>query len=105
MKFKSLACTGISFFSLLQPIVSLSATKQPNILFFMVDDMGWQDTSVPFADEKTLFNNLYEGAEESCRCLYVTLAIHGCVLGSVFVLLRLKGFIPTVTPAPDNTFS
>ena len=60
MKFKSLACTGISFFSLLQPIVSLSATKQPNILFFMVDDMGWQDTSVPFADEKTLFNNLYE---------------------------------------------
>ena len=40
MKFKSLACTGISFFSLLQPIVSLSATKQPNILFFMVDDMG-----------------------------------------------------------------
>ena len=60
MKFKSLACTGISFFSLLQPIVSLSATKQPNILFFMVDDMGWQETSVPFADEKTLFNNLYE---------------------------------------------
>ena len=40
MKFKSLACTGISFFSLLQPIVSLSATKQPNILFFMVDDIG-----------------------------------------------------------------
>ena len=34
--------------------------KRPNIILFMVDDMGWQDTSVPFADEKTLFNNLYE---------------------------------------------
>ena len=26
----------------------------------MVDDMGWQDTSVPFWDEKTKFNKLYE---------------------------------------------
>lgn len=22
--------------------------KRPNILLFLVDDMGWQDTSVPF---------------------------------------------------------
>ena len=22
--------------------------KQPNIILFLVDDMGWQDTSVPF---------------------------------------------------------
>ena len=26
--------------------------KQPNIIFFLVDDMGWQDTSVPFWTEK-----------------------------------------------------
>lgn len=26
----------------------------------MVDDMGWQDTSVPFWKEKTAFNNVYE---------------------------------------------
>ena len=23
-------------------------TTQPNIIMFLVDDMGWQDTSVPF---------------------------------------------------------
>jgi arylsulfatase A-like enzyme len=33
--------------------------KRPNILLFLVDDMGWQDTSVPFWTEKTPFNKLY----------------------------------------------
>ncbi len=33
--------------------------KQPNIIFFLVDDMGWQDTSVPFWTEKTPLNLLY----------------------------------------------
>ncbi|HRQ52338.1 MAG TPA: sulfatase-like hydrolase/transferase, partial [Agriterribacter sp.] len=32
---------------------------QPNIIFFLVDDMGWQDTSVPFWTEATPFNRLY----------------------------------------------
>ena len=31
----------------------------PNIIFFIVDDMGWQDTSVPFWKEETVFNRLY----------------------------------------------
>lgn len=31
----------------------------PNILVFLVDDMGWQDTSVPFWDQKTPFNDRY----------------------------------------------
>lgn len=34
-------------------------TEQPNIILFMVDDMGWQDTSVPFWKERTHFNDLY----------------------------------------------
>ncbi len=37
----------------------LSLTSQaakPNIVFFLVDDMGWQDTSVPFYSEKTQLN-------------------------------------------------
>ncbi len=33
--------------------------RQPNIIFFLVDDMGWQDTSVPFWTEATPFNHLY----------------------------------------------
>lgn len=32
---------------------------RPNILFFLVDDMGWQDTSVPFHDEHTPLNDRY----------------------------------------------
>ncbi len=35
-------------------------TKRPtNIIVFMVDDMGWQDTSVPFWTESTPLNKLY----------------------------------------------
>src|SRR3712207_528538 len=38
----------------------MSADRRPNIILFLVDDMGWQDTSVPFHDTKTRFNELYE---------------------------------------------
>lgn len=34
--------------------------KRPNIILFMVDDMGWQDTSVPFWTQKTPYNEAYE---------------------------------------------
>ncbi|HRO45747.1 sulfatase [Agriterribacter sp.] len=34
-------------------------SKPPNIIIFMIDDMGWQDTSVPFGDSVTSFNRLY----------------------------------------------
>ena len=33
--------------------------KRPNIVLFLVDDMGWQDTSVPFHTEVTDFNRRY----------------------------------------------
>jgi arylsulfatase A-like enzyme len=32
---------------------------KPNIIFFFIDDMGWQDTSVPFYKEKTKLNETY----------------------------------------------
>ncbi|MCK5372306.1 MAG: sulfatase-like hydrolase/transferase, partial [Cyclobacteriaceae bacterium] len=35
------------------------AKTQANIILFLVDDMGWQDTSVPFWNEMTPFNELY----------------------------------------------
>lgn len=34
-------------------------SDRPNILLFMVDDMGWQDTSVPFADSITAYNRMF----------------------------------------------
>ncbi|MEO6683595.1 MAG: sulfatase [Ginsengibacter sp.] len=33
--------------------------QQPNIIFFLVDDMGWQDTSVPFWDTITPANKKF----------------------------------------------
>lgn len=33
--------------------------RPPNILLFLVDDMGWQDTSVPFWDTSTYLNRRY----------------------------------------------
>lgn len=33
--------------------------KHPNIILFMVDDMGWQDTSVPFTAQPTANNMKY----------------------------------------------
>jgi len=39
---------------------AIDSTEKPNIIVFMVDDMGWQDTSVPFWEKRTSFNNLYQ---------------------------------------------
>ena len=38
----------------------ISAQSKPNIILFLVDDMGWQDCSVTFWNQPTSFNRLYE---------------------------------------------
>lgn len=49
----------------LAPFATISAQNaaqpnpRPNIIVFMVDDMGWQDTSLPFWTEKTPLNERY----------------------------------------------
>lgn len=35
------------------------STDRPNIIFFLADDMGWQDTSLPFWDQPTPQNARY----------------------------------------------
>ena len=39
--------------------VAIVQIQQPNIVVFLVDDLGWQDTSVPFHTEVTPFNERY----------------------------------------------
>lgn len=34
--------------------------SRPNIILFLVDDMGWQDTSVPFWEQRTSSNEKFE---------------------------------------------
>ncbi|MCF0167624.1 MAG: sulfatase [Bacteroidales bacterium] len=52
-----------AFIPLSLAMVSINAFAQgqrPNIILFMVDDMGWQDTSVPFWSEQTKYNRMFE---------------------------------------------
>lgn len=43
-----------------QAQMEMQPSSRPNIILFLVDDMGWQDTSLPFWDQKTSNNNIYE---------------------------------------------
>lgn len=56
MKFNTLIC----FSSMLAAMGAHAEDKRPNIILFMVDDMGWQDTSLPFWTKRTHLNDRYE---------------------------------------------
>ncbi len=46
--------------ALLAPLLILQVSSRPNILFFLVDDMGWQETSVRFHTQPTKLNKIYQ---------------------------------------------
>lgn len=48
-------CTLLLCFSAIQA----AAAQCPNLLFILADDLGWQDTSVPFARESKSWNGRY----------------------------------------------
>ena len=49
----------IFLFVLFVCVASRAQVKQPNIILFLVDDMGWQDCSLPFWDKPTKLNATY----------------------------------------------
>ena len=62
MKYETRLLTGLVATTSLSAVapVGLWAQREPNIILFMVDDMGWQDTSVPFWTQRTPLNDTYE---------------------------------------------
>ncbi|PID93136.1 MAG: sulfatase [Bacteroidetes bacterium] len=62
----------------------------PNIILFLVDDMGWQDSSVPFWDRETDFNRRYHtpGMERlAAEGMLFTQAYANCVCSPTRVSL------------------
>ena len=51
--------TSLLLYCCEKPSKDKSHTKTPNIVFFFVDDMGWQDTSLPFYKDTTQLNKQY----------------------------------------------
>lgn len=55
---------GVNFLKSLVLFLLLACSavtaKPPNILFILADDMGWQDTSVPFTKKRTKWNDRYK---------------------------------------------
>ncbi len=53
------AYTAVMLIQSLIVAAALLQSKQPNIIVFVADDLGWQDTSVPFHSEVTPLNERY----------------------------------------------
>lgn len=57
--YKLLISLTVASLSVCNEAVAQSDSR-PNIIVFIVDDMGWQDTSVPFWNHRTRYNEMYE---------------------------------------------
>ncbi|MBO9727297.1 MAG: sulfatase [Chitinophaga sp.] len=65
---KKIFLSGCLLFSIHTTLCSQTPAS-PNIIFFLVDDMGWQDTSVPFWDSITPANRKFHtpNMERLCK--------------------------------------
>ena len=53
------ASLALTLLLALLPGLRAASPARPNLVFFLVDDMGWQETSVPFHTEVTSLNRRY----------------------------------------------
>lgn len=112
-------------FATLTATCGLAADEKPNIILFLVDDMGWQDTSVPFCSEKsplnahfntpnmerlaaqgTMFTNAYASSISSpSRCALMTgmnAARHGVTNWTLKYNVKTDGNDNVTTPPEWN---
>jgi len=59
MKIRFTAIFAWLFFSL-SFLMSCQEEQKPNIILFFIDDMGWQDCSLPFHTQETRLNRIYQ---------------------------------------------
>ena len=59
MRPAGVVCCWFLFTCLAQGQEPAANDPRPNLILFLVDDLGWQDTSVPFHTEPTGFNHRY----------------------------------------------
>lgn len=66
------------------PSLLTAQQKRPNIIVFIVDDMGWEDTSVPFWNQKTSYNKMYEtpNMEKLCQKGLIFTQAYACPVSS-----------------------
>lgn len=78
--------------------------KRPNIILFMVDDMGWEDTSLPFWTEKTHYNEVYEtpNMERLARQGVMFTQAYASSISSPSRCSLITGTMPPATVSPTG---
>lgn len=83
----------LASFALAAPLAACSSEEQkPNIVLFLIDDMGWLDTSVAFGEEVYPFNMRHDTPNLS------SLAEKGAIMSSAYVC-------PVSTPTRTSIIS
>ena len=95
---------GLSLLAPLAVAQNADAKQRPNILFFLVDDFGWTETSLPFGEE-TYPNNLRFRTPNMERLAKMGVMMTNAYACSVSTPTRtcLMRISTTFSPTPSGT--